>query len=693
MGFKTIAVYYKGYTIDAPVPSAMKSKLGWRRFKGRLYRQMERGMGRSPTTSEQKELREIILQGVDTMAYRSGYNPRLAVREGDLQKGIEVTRRKDTGEIVSVLPVDPARRQAVQAGLSWTPKQPKITAKPTKKISQIQRIKPKAEATELKTEQPKGLVDQLKEKYEGAEAWARQYSYKLLPTEQQFESFLRGRGQAFPSVWQSTLTPSAFQLISVKHEAKMFGADDPFTKEAQQYAITEYMIGMERGFREKPIKTTAMFAIGFLAPVGSKVLGTATAGLPATAQTLIGAGEIGGSLALGTLYLGTTAEKIRTSDKPLRMAGEVTATEAVPLVTGGYLGSIATTKAEGIIRTWGRQEIPTRKLVPKDVLSGRRTFPEAPRKTHYQLFMKKSQRLPSQKDPMMYHQTGSQFWQSKVGAKFKTVKGSSEFEGLYGAHGVSPHFLRITPKKYTVYSTKFVDTTKSGILVVKPTKFVKGTTAKTGQAFVPAIKTEVEAIVPPASIGKITGTKFYTTWEGVRVPIDTATMVAGKTTISQTIPAVAPSSSYVASSTSLVSPLALTPSLARSPSSVIEKSVPFSQQVPSGRQPTSQLSPLLVTRIITAPPSPRKYTSPKVTTPYSPVTPKVPTITEPVRERRRREELLFLERRTKRKPQLKRQPKKYRPSLIAVGYGIRGRRPKILTGAEIRPIISRRKIL
>jgi len=171
----------------------------------------------------------------------------------------------------------------------------------------------------------------------------------------------------------------------------------------------------------------------------------------------------------------------------------------------------------------GRKEIASEKLIPKDVTSGKETFPTAPKSEHYKLFKYKSQRLPDAKDPVMYHATGQKFWKDG----FVVGKGASEYEGLYGSYGVSPHFTRIGGK-YTFYGGKFFDPYgKPAVAVITPTKFVMGTSAKQGQAFIPTLKTEIEAVLPPPTPLIKTGQNYFSKWKGIRFTIDEFKTIAG----------------------------------------------------------------------------------------------------------------------------------------------------------------------
>lgn len=171
-------------------------------------------------------------------------------------------------------------------------------------------------------------------------------------------------------------------------------------------------------------------------------------------------------------------------------------------------------KAKGYIKTIGREELATESLVPKDVLAGKTRFPEAPPSIHYNLFMKGEFKLPETIKPMGYHATAEKLSLPKIQA------GSSEFSGLYISYGVSPHFLRISGEtKFNLFGTDLFSKSPT-VLAITPSRFIKGTSAKLGEAFIPGVKIEVEAIIPEKTILISKQQKYYFNWEGQRVSIN-----------------------------------------------------------------------------------------------------------------------------------------------------------------------------
>ena len=322
-----------------------------------------------------------------------------------------------------------------------------------------------------------------------------------------------------------------------------------------------YVSGYLTGLKEKPLKTATLTGVAFVAP---EVLGWVGAGSTA----LIGAEltkTIGTAAGLGitAVYGRSVVERVALEptweEKGFKL-GEISATEITPFAVGGYLGVKTWPKIEGYLRTIGRKEIPIEKLVPKEVLYGDKKFVEAPSgkisgKEYLKLFKEESQILPGIKEPTLYHATGQKFWNSQLKVKYTPEMETSELKGLYGAYKISPYFLKVQGG-YSLYGADVLGGYgKPGIAGIIPKKFILGYTAKPGTAFIPAIKPEVEAILPLGSEAKLLSKDFFFKWKGVRIPIDVfkATTLGGTAT-KGTTNLLAISSSYRPSKYSLVSP-------------------------------------------------------------------------------------------------------------------------------------------
>ena len=207
--------------------------------------------------------------------------------------------------------------------------------------------------------------------------------------------------------------------------------------------------------------------------------------------------------------------------------------ELVSLGLGAYAGEKTLSKTVGWFTTAGREHIPVEKVVHKQVLEGGKTIPTEPPRKHVPIFKK-----------------GKQFWHATPEAftKYETFPGLRELPGLYGAPKASPHFLRIpgTLKPYqktplSLFGKYEAPGRKPTLMLFEDLKFRYSPTkymgkgfdplapeikykflkpAKKGYAEVPAIKSEIEALIRPGTKFELVSQKYYTEWKGVRVPID-----------------------------------------------------------------------------------------------------------------------------------------------------------------------------
>lgn len=337
--------------------------------------------------------------------------------------------------------------------------------------------------------------------------------------------------------------------------------------------------------KEHPVKVAGTTALWFL---GSEVLGLAGKGVSAfgkatgispmlstTTRTTVPSlfmakvspsqiwtgVKIAGATALAALYTKSIVKRIQASPEGQKSFtfGRIMMGEVQPMVIGSYLGAVTFPEIKGRLRTLGRTEIPKSELIPRDVdiMGGAKRFPEAPRGQHLRLFLSESQRIPEYNEPMMYHQTGQQWWKGGKGFEVSYVPEmeSSEFKGLYGSYGVSPYFLKIGGANYKVLGYDFLPSTPSpATAVVIPTKFVKGVISKLGEAFVPSIKTEVEAILPIGTVAEPLSQKYFYTIQGVRIPLDIFRTVTGEGATKLISKGIVSPSSYIGASTSIISP-------------------------------------------------------------------------------------------------------------------------------------------
>jgi hypothetical protein len=399
-----------------------------------------------------------------------------------------------------------------------------------------------------------------------------------------------------------------------------------------------------------PIKTIALVGVGAVAGPTIGALTKAVpvipgiktiAGFSTPAISTVGATKVAGVGLLG--YYGYTKySELKLAPSYYEKGGVIgrTGAELTALGIGAYVGP----KVSGYIRTLGRKEIAVEKLVPKDVLSGKNPYASEPGKMYFQrgsakaqlkLFQTQSQRIPGYNNQFMYHATGDKFW----GKTFVAAPGTSEFPGLYGSYGISPKFLRISGGyRFFGFGGNY-PSGKAGVLAIQPKGFIIGKTAYGGRAFIPGVKAEVEAILAPGTTGTIIDKGFFTTWKGIRFPIDIAKVTSVSTTGAVNIPgvsgtSVSTSSSSFGASTSY--PIYTPESLALStlvPSSSYRSYTPSKiTYTPTSLSSTTTSYPRISTSIFSSSPSSSRRSTPSypsITPPYPSPSPPSPSPSPP----------------------------------------------------------------
>ena len=247
-----------------------------------------------------------------------------------------------------------------------------------------------------------------------------------------------------------------------------------------------------------------------------KTISTGYSMLPAGVQT---AGSIIGT----TAEVGVTGYNLKQStNKDLEYSQRITSGMFTGLgVTS--LGIKTTNTAIDIYRTTGRTQLQSSQVIPKDVYSGKTNFPLAGSssmsniqraKIHKKLFETSEYNLPGETTAGGYH-TYPKPWKN-----LETQKGTSELQGTYMSYGVSPHFAKVSGAGETMKINLLPKIQRPGTMYIKPIGFKTGKFAEQGYAFVPGIKTEVEAIIPPGTqLIKTTGDYYYK-FRGRKIPID-----------------------------------------------------------------------------------------------------------------------------------------------------------------------------
>ena len=257
---------------------------------------------------------------------------------------------------------------------------------------------------------------------------------------------------------------------------------------------------------------------------GRFVLGRGAAAYGTLPLKVQSAGSVVGTgVEAGFFYYGV--KKASDPKDPYRALGV-----GYAVVSGTSLGIKTLKKVRDVKITLTRTEIPKEDLIPKDVLSGKKLFPESEtygfknigfgkvkQEFDIKIFKQKGFGYHAAPDPLKSKTILTRKELIGQGAKSKTL---SEFEGLYIAPDVSPHFLKLTGAGEKAKISFFPSVSKPQVLKVTPKGFVKGTSAQEGYAFVPGGKPEIEAIIPSGTNILKQKSDLYFKYKGRVVPID-----------------------------------------------------------------------------------------------------------------------------------------------------------------------------
>lgn len=384
--------------------------------------------------------------------------------------------------------------------------------------------------------------------------------------------------------------------------------------------------GVTTGIIKHPVKAVVIGGIAF---------GTAAA----TPFVLAGAGAVGlggAAIAVGEgityaapiIYGAVKIPQILQAPSPKEsgnVLGTSISTEIAPAVVGGLAGQRAYLIGEGIIRGWNRQKLATEPLVGSDQYSGEKRFYEAEGMTSAQskaltaqqrldIFKKDYAKLPGyENQPTAYSATSG-----VEPTQLFPVKKIGEGQGLFVAPKISTNFLRLDYGSLNPYGNVNLFTGKPGVAATVGQTYSTSNTGQLGVAFVRAGKSEIEAIYPIGTGGKLISDKFAFVWKGVKVPIDVFKIVPSGTSGAVSTATIA--SSYSSASMTFSTPwqvlgissLFSRPSTPSVPSSVSKPSFPVS--------PASPVSP-------SSPSRPVSFSyPPSGSTPSTPSTPSIPSI-------------------------------------------------------------------
>ncbi|MHA1880882.1 MAG: hypothetical protein ACTSYG_10850 [Candidatus Heimdallarchaeota archaeon] len=292
--------------------------------------------------------------------------------------------------------------------------------------------------------------------------------------------------------------------------------------------------------RTKPIRQVVT---GAAVSFGASALVGGASALSPTIGTIskVGVGTAG--IGLGGYYIYGTGKKVLSSQSLSEAAGVVGVSikEILFFAAGSRLGIKAFEMGSGWWRTRGRVEIPLERLTQPEVITGKKTFPTAPTRAHFEIFKEGKAGVSLGEPAGAFHTTPLKFW----GKAITPETGTSELSGLYGSAYLSPYFsgLKSTGGAYKLFGLGVGG--KPGVAYLEPLGFrisrfswknvpqftgqkaIGGKYAwwqippKEGVADIPLMKTELEAVFRPGTgVYEFQSGKYYTTIEGVRVPID-----------------------------------------------------------------------------------------------------------------------------------------------------------------------------
>ena len=321
-------------------------------------------------------------------------------------------------------------------------------------------------------------------------------------------------------------------------------------KDGLEYDFSNYMRGLSRsGYfyaranpRTVALNTGFAFAGGGLLSGGGSLL--TRYGSPFVVKVASITGKAVGSVAVGlyTGYKGVQISRQPDSYSKGQKTGDIIAGEIVPGVIGGYAGVKSFQMGQGYARTFGRTFVEPKDVIAPEYFKGE-IYPSIKRgQTPQQLkqeFM--VQVLPGEKSgvPRMFTSSPRPFKKETY-----VEKGTSELPGLYGSPKDSPIFLRLsggsskpfgipnylqstpiptiarTTMQGGLKLTPSLNPSQKSLGSLKTAKTFFSQDAKQGTAYIPFIKSEKEAILTEGTKLINTRGKYYTKFEGVRVPID-----------------------------------------------------------------------------------------------------------------------------------------------------------------------------
>lgn len=301
-------------------------------------------------------------------------------------------------------------------------------------------------------------------------------------------------------------------------------------------------LGITEDITQRPATEGLLFAGGVaVGGIGTGIaVGAARAGPRVAKAAKIGETVIGtGFLGIEALNTGKKISKAKDSQEAGSIFGKSVKDVGV-FGSGAVTGQRTGTRLRGIFRTRGLKEIPSEKVIAPEFFKGQ-TFPQIRKgQTAGELRSEFFDTvLPGETSGVSRGFTARSFDLPNTIPPSKGKPG--ELIGLFQAPRVSPQFLRIGGRNTKLFGLNTQPSSKPSIirletkgielapgvrsgqkrpapLKVDAQKFSESIRG-TGRSVIPFVKTEKEAVVAIGTPVLQTNTRFFTRFEGVRVPI------------------------------------------------------------------------------------------------------------------------------------------------------------------------------
>lgn len=324
--------------------------------------------------------------------------------------------------------------------------------------------------------------------------------------------------------------PIGHPLIPGTYELKIFPEK---IKERIIPSAVSYSAGLYEGVRTEPLKTAATFGTFYVLPLGLKYAGKVVAPVASLFPKTSRAIEVTAAVGLTGLYGTSIFARAATSKNAAFELGKITSTEILPMMAGGILGGKTFSNIENYItiKKEGSKFVQPYKTVRFEVLTGEQTFPTSKISAKVQLAEFESGKYILPTERTLFYKEGKVEYgyhvtPEKLPSVTKWSAGSSELPGGYISSEASIYFAKLTGASSSIYSTKILQGYGTPRIIRQKVsgfelfpKGAKGTQnmakflieeSEFGKAYVPGIKTEIEAIIKPGTVTELKDIPFYT---------------------------------------------------------------------------------------------------------------------------------------------------------------------------------------